>query len=61
MAVDVRAFVLRENEKDLARIDATTPGWMRFVAFFEDPENQLALASLGNAGKELVKLARSAL
>ncbi|MEE9928624.1 hypothetical protein [Microvirgula aerodenitrificans] len=59
MAVDVRAFVLRENEKDLARIDATTPGWMSFVAFVGDPENQLALASLGNAGKELVKLARN--
>ncbi len=58
---EARAFVLRENEKDLARIDATTPGWMSFVAFVGDPENQLALASLGNAGKELVKLARSAL
>ena len=47
---EAKAYVRQWNAQDLANIDVNSPGWTKFAAFVSDPENQVALASLGIAG-----------
>ncbi|MCE9980739.1 hypothetical protein LZ650_23060, partial [Leclercia adecarboxylata] len=47
------------NNQDLQNIDVNSPEWTKFAAFASDPENQMAVASLGMLGKDLVYLAKT--
>nr|WP_240431476.1 hypothetical protein [Pectobacterium parmentieri] len=56
---EAKAYVQQWNGQDLASIDVNSPGWTKFAAFASDPENQVAVASLGILGKDLLKLAKT--
>ncbi|CNI58180.1 adhesin [Yersinia pseudotuberculosis] len=56
---EAKAYVQQWNGQDLSKIDVNSPGWTKFAAFASDPENQVAVASLGMLGKDLTKAALS--
>lgn len=56
---EAKAYVQKWNGQDLANIDVNSPGWTKFAAFASDPENQMAMASLGVLSKDIVQLAKS--
>lgn len=41
------------NGQDLAKIDMNSPEWMKYALFVSDPENQVAVASLGLLAKDI--------
>jgi len=56
---EAKAYVQQWNNQDLQNIDVNSPEWTKFAAFASDPENQMAVASLGMLGKDLVYLAKT--
>lgn len=56
---EAKAYVQQWNGQDLAKIDTNSPGWIKFAAFASDPENQVAVVSLGMLGKDLINLAKT--
>ncbi|AVZ57728.1 hypothetical protein [Escherichia coli] len=51
-AVDT-AIKQQWNGQDLAKIDMNSPEWMKYALFVSDPENQVAVASLGLLAKDI--------
>ncbi|WP_405083425.1 hypothetical protein [Pantoea ananatis] len=58
---EAKAYVQQWNGQDLENIDVNSPAWMSFAAYASDPENQVALASLGMLGKDLIAIAKNSL
>ncbi len=58
---EAKAYVHQWNGQDLAKIDQSSPAWTKFAAFVSDPENQAALASFANTGKDVIQLAKAAI
>lgn len=56
---ETKAYVQQWNNQDLQNIDVNSPEWTKFAVFASDPENQMAVASLGMLGKDLVYLAKT--
>ncbi|TFZ49022.1 filamentous hemagglutinin N-terminal domain-containing protein [Serratia proteamaculans] len=56
---EAKAYVKQWNGQDLAKIDVNSPEWVKYAVFASDPENQLALVSLGILGKDLHQLAKA--
>ncbi|MBN3066330.1 VENN motif pre-toxin domain-containing protein [Pectobacterium aquaticum] len=55
-----KLYVQYWNAQDLEKIDVNSPAWTKFATFISDPENQVAIASLGILGKDLVLIAKNA-
>ncbi|CAI1087811.1 hemagglutinin repeat-containing protein [Serratia quinivorans] len=56
---EAKAYVQQWNGKDLVNIDVNSPEWTKYAAFASNPENQVAVASLGMLGKDLVLIAKN--
>ncbi|WP_252187026.1 endonuclease toxin domain-containing protein [Escherichia coli] len=50
---EAKAYVQQWNGQDLAKIDMNSPEWMKYALFVSDPENQVAVASLGLLAKDI--------
>ncbi|WJV51942.1 VENN motif pre-toxin domain-containing protein [Prodigiosinella aquatilis] len=56
---EAKAYVQQWNSQDLARIDTSSPEWVKYAAFISDPENQAMLVSGGLLAKDVTKAAIS--